>query len=865
MRRLAAAALISMVFFTLLSARGRWGDSHSDFHYARDRAFDLIHVRLEISFDEAERSLSGKVTHTFTPILPEQRFLFLDAVGLKIEKVSDPAGNSLAFEQLDEKLKIDLGLPFKPFADTFVITIEYGGQPKAGLYFVQPDSKYPRKRRQIWTQGETEDTRLWIPIYDYPNDRATSEVIVIVPEKYLAVSNGELVSDTRTGGKRVFHWREGVPHVTYLISLVAGEYEMYSDTATLSVEGKIKTVPLLFYHPPGEEEKSVRSFGKTGKMMRFFSEKIGVFYPYEKYSQATIDEFMWGGMENISATTQTERTLHDRRAHQDFKSEGLVAHELAHQWWGDLLTCRDWSHVWLNEGFATYFDALFQEYDLGSDQMPVEMREGRDYYMSEDRHYRRPIVTQYYSDPLDVFDSHTYPKGGWVLHMLRNYLGEELWWKGINHYCKKHYAGSVVTADFEKAMEEATGKNLDWFFQQWVYKAGYPEFKIRSRWDDSGKVTKITVEQTQETDSLTPLFRVKLPVVITTPKETVHDTLWVDQKEEVFYIPSSERPKMVEVDPRLTVLKKVDFERAEGALRYQLEASPIAESRREAAEALGKFTSDETVEVLAKVLKSERFFDVRREAALSLGKIRGERAKKALFAGLSDDDSRVRLNCVKALASFSEDAEVVGRLKQVFAADTSYAIVAEILTSISELGPPDAFEFLQKGLLRSSHNEVISTAALKGLAELKDLKAADILFAHTLYGRPFPVRSASIEALGKLGHYLGEDEGLVASRLKEKIKKWLVALLGDPKYNARLAAIEALGTFGDEETIDELKKAEASETHYQLVKASRQAIESIRTGQKGLVPLDELRARLEGLEDENKGLRQRIEALEKKR
>lgn len=865
MRRWLAAGLFVLVSIPPLAARGRWGDRYSDFHYARDRVFDLIHVKLEIAFNETERSLSGKVTHTFTPLLPDQRYLFLDAVGLEIKKVTDPTGNLLLFEQLEEGLKIDLRLPYRAFADTFAVTIEYGGRPKAGLYFIQPDAKYPRKRRQIWTQGETENTRFWIPIYDYPNDRATSEMIVTVPEKYLAVSNGELVSDTRAGGKRVFHWRENVPHVPYLISLVAGEYEMHAETTTVYAGGETKVVPVLFYYPPGEKEKAIRSFGKTGKMMRFFSEKIGVPYPYEKYSQATVDEFMWGGMENISATTQTERTLHDRLAHQDYKSEGLVAHELAHQWWGDLLTCRDWSHIWLNEGFATYFDALFQEYDLGPDYMPVEMRDSRDDYLREDKQYRRPIVTQYYTDPLDVFDSHAYPKGGWVLHMLRNYLGEELWWKGINHYCKKHYAGSVVTADFEKAMEEASGKNLDWFFQQWVYKGGYPELKIRSRWDDSAKATKITVQQTQTTDSLTPLFRMQLPIVVTAAKETIHDTLWIDQKEEVFYIPGSERPKMVEIDPRLTVLKKVDFERTEGALRYQLAQSSFAESRREAAEALGNFVSDETVEALAKALKSGRFFDVRREAALSLGKIRGEKAKKAILAGLSDADSRVRRNCVKALGNFPEDGEVVARLKQVFAADTSYAVAAQVMTTIAELQPKDAFEFLQKGLGRSSHNEVIATAALKGFVELKDAKAVDILFAHTAYGRSFPIRSAAIEALGKLGHYLGRDEGLAASRLKEKIRKTLVGFLSDPKYNARLSAIEALGTFGDPESIEELKKVETSEAHYQLVKAARHSIEEIRTGRKDFSDMDELRARLEGLEDENKGLRQRIEALEKKR
>ncbi len=863
MRRLSLAGFCFILSISVLFARGKWGNEYSDFHFARDRAFDLIHTRLEVSFNETERSIAGKVTNRCTPLLPEQRYLILDAVGLKVENISDPTGNSLPFEQFEGKLKIDLGLPYKT-VDTFLVIIAYSGRPQAGVYFVQPDAKYPRKRRQIWTQSEDENARFWIPTYDYPNDRATSEILVTVPEKYLAVSNGELVSDTRAGGKRTFHWRENVPHVTYLSSIVTGEYEMYSDTATLRVENQIKVVPLLYYHPPGEKEKSIRSFGKTAKMMRFFSERIGVPYPYEKYSQATIDEFMYGGMENISATTQTERTLHDRLAHQDFKSEGLVAHELAHQWWGDLLTCRDWSQAWLNEGFATYFDALFQEYDLGPDEMPVEMGESRTSYLNEDKTYRRSIVTQYYSHPHDLFDRHLYAKGAWVLHMLRVYLGEEFWWKGIKRYCEKHYAENVVTADFQKAMEEASGKNLDWFFQQWIYKGGYPELKIGTRWDDTAKVTKISVEQVQKTDSLTPLFRFRLPVVVTAGGQTVSDTFWVSQKEEVFYVRTSERPKMVEIDPRLTVLKKVDFERSEEALRHQLKNSPIAESRREAAEVLSKYRSDETAEALADAAKADRFYDVRREAAGALGEIRGAKAKMGLFEALKDGDSRVRKMGVEALAKYKDDGEAIAKLKQIFAVDTSYAVVAEALTAFSKLAPPDAFEFLQKGLLRSSHNEVISAAALRGLAELKDLKAADILVAHSAYGRPFPIRSAAADALGKLGSHLRGEEGLGASHVKEKIRNTLVGLLADSKYDARRAAINALGTLGDEAVIGELQKAEKSEAHYQLVSAARKAIEKIRLAQKEPATPEEIREQLERLEDENKAMRQRIEALEKK-
>ncbi|NIT57927.1 MAG: aminopeptidase, partial [Aliifodinibius sp.] len=317
--------------------------------------------------------------------------------------------------------------------ETIIVAIEYEAQPRAGLYFVHPEIGYPDKPWQIWSQGEMEFNSHWFPCYDFPNDRMTSEMIVTVPKWQMAISNGELLAVTENDASNTitYHWKESVPHVTYLLSLVVGEFLEARDEWT-GGSPRRNGVPVTYYVEPQDSHKVARSFHKTVEMMDFFSHKTGIDYPYEKYAQTTIRDFMWGGMENISATTLTRNTLHDQRAHLDYTSDGLVAHELAHQWWGDLLTCNNWNHIWLNESFATYFDALYVDHDMGNDEFIMEMQQNRNRYLKEDStKYRRPIVYNLYEDASQMFDRHTYQKGSWVLHMIRYILGDELWWKAI--------------------------------------------------------------------------------------------------------------------------------------------------------------------------------------------------------------------------------------------------------------------------------------------------------------------------------------------------------------------------------------------------------------------------------------------------
>src|SRR5712692_3595550 len=459
------------------TARGRpFPLPGSKTHYARSRDFHTEHIKLELSFDFAKRRLFGEVTVTLSALIDGLRKVELDGVELLVKRVM-MEGRELEFEYSGRTLGIEVGRELSA-GEKVTVTVKYEASPRKGLYFIQPDEAYPSKPVQIWTQGEDEDSRYWYPCYDYPNDRSTSEVVVTVPGRFTTISNGKLLEVRENAdGTRTFHWREEIPHPSYLNSWVVGEY--------VKVEDVYDGVPVEYYVRPGREAEARRSFGKTPAMMRFFSEKLGVKYPYEKYAQTAVADFTFGGMENISATTQTDLTLHDERAHLDFSSDGLVAHELAHQWFGDLFTCRDWSHGWLNEGFATYFDKLFMEEDKGHDEFLYEMILVAGRYREEDaERYRRPIVEKVYETPSELFDRHLYEKGACVLHMLRFVLGEKLFWKSLAHYAQISRQQNVETDDLRRAIEEATGRNLEGFFSQWLYKAGHPEFKVRYQWKE---------------------------------------------------------------------------------------------------------------------------------------------------------------------------------------------------------------------------------------------------------------------------------------------------------------------------------------------------------------------------------------------
>src|SRR5256714_7155849 len=510
--------------------------------YVPDHDYDQRHIALDLRFDWEREQATGKATITFAPLRADLSRVEFDAAGMTVSSVTLASGTPLKFEadEAREKLAVSLDRAYQP-SDVVTVVVSYHtngpvnrpGLPGfgGGLKFIKPSSDGPKRPRQIWSQGETEYNHFWFPCYDHPNDFATTEITATVEKPLTVISNGRLV-ETRDNrdNTRTFHWKINEPHATYLTSIVVGDYA--------PVEGNYAGVPVVSYVYRNETAEGRLTTKRLPDMVKFFSEATGVKYPYAKYAQTMAEDF-GGGMENISATTQTESMIHDARAELDRTSDGLESHELAHQWFGDYVTCRSWSDVWLNESFATYFQALWDEHSLGRDDfLYLDVKGNQDQYLAAwARGQRRPVVTKIYPNAESVFDTYAYPRGGAVLHMLHVALGDADWWRAINHYLTKYAHQPVETEQFRIAIEEATGQSMDWFFDEWVYKMGHPVFRVTQGYDPAAHTLTLTVRQEQKIDPANPypqvaLFRTPVEIEIGTATGARVERAMIEPKEE---------------------------------------------------------------------------------------------------------------------------------------------------------------------------------------------------------------------------------------------------------------------------------------------------------------------------------------------
>lgn len=820
-------------------------------HYQPDRVANVRHIRLELEdFDFAARSFAGRCTVRLTAITDGLAAVTFDAVEFDDVTVAGDDGQPLAHAYDGKRLRVHFPEALRAGVEA-TVDIRYKATPRRGLYFNVPDEQYPNRPRQIWTQGQDEDSRYWFPCHDQPNQKQTSELIATVPAGMFALSNGSLVrrTDDPDGRTATFEWSQEVPHSPYLFTLAAGNFGV--------VEAEGAGVPLQYYAEQGREDEAARVLARTPAMMQFFVDKLGP-YPYPKYAQVFVADFIFGGMENTSATTLTDIVLHDERAARDYDADGLVAHELAHQWFGDLLTCREWGHGWLNEGFATYWEALFTEQHKGEDEFRYELLSNARLYLDEDsERYRRPIVQTTYRQPIDIFDRHLYEKGSLVLHTLRYVLGDEPFFRSMRHYVATNAQKNVQTVDLQRAIEAATGRNLDGFFDQWVFKGGHPVFEVSWFWDEERRQAKVTVKQTQQPDALTPLFRTPLDLSFLLPDGS--DTtlrVEIEDAEHRFIVPLLERPRIVRFDPGNHILKALTFEKDEAELRAQLTDDPDVIGRIRAAQGLGKKGTRAAVQALAAAARADRFWGMQAEAAKALGEARTTAARDALIALLDLPHPKARRAVVEALGAFRGDetaAEAVLRVAQQ--GDESYFVEAEAAKSLGRIRSRHAWEAIQAALAKESWNEVIRARALDGLGELKDERALDVVLEWTRAGQPQPARAAAIAALAKLGKGARKDEAV--ERLTE--------LLDDPWLRVVQFAINALRELKAEDAIPALERVTVRHLDGRAIRGAREAIRAIREGRQDTDELSKLRDRLDALERENRDLRDKIEAISDKR
>ncbi len=814
--------------------------------YAPDRPAAIGHIALTLSFDFKEHVLFGSCRTTFAAVGKPLRSLEMDADHLHIKAVRTASEKKLPFETVAGKLIIDLGHALQPGKSSTVIVDYEARQPSQGIYFISPDKAYPKKPVQVWTQGQDQDAHYWFPCIDYPNAKATTEVTATVPASYFVLSNGTLVSTTadKAAKTKTYHWKMDTPHVTYLVTCVAGEFSEKTEM--------LGDLPVSYYVVPGREADGARSFGKTPKMVKFFSDRIGVPYPYAKYAQIAVFDFVFGGMENTTATTQTDTTLHDARAHLDFSSDSLVAHELAHQWFGDLLTCKDWSHAWLNEGFATYFEALFREFDQGADEFDYYRLTLASRYFEEDsQHYRRPIVTNVYAEPIDLFDRHLYEKGACVLHTIRRMLGDELWWRAIKHYVSEHKLDNVETIDFVRAIESVSGRNMLKFFDQWVFKGGHPAFRVGYSWDEATRSANIRIEQTQDTSDGTPVFTLPVTIAFLNGKTERRFVAEIERSEQTFTFAVEQRPEVFCFDPDGDVLKTVDLQVPVEMLIRQSQVDKNLSARVDAIRALAKHPRSDVVDVLGRLLAGRAFWGVQAQAAAALGMIRSERAFAALCKARKIDHPKARRAVARALGEFRGD-EACEALSPMLARDASYFVEAEAAASIGKTRSKKAFAILTKALEKASFNDVIRCGAMRGFAELGDERAIPILLGWTEYGKPNFARETAIEELGKLG------QG------KREVRLRLCDLLDDKNFYARLAAVEALQALHDHDAVGVLNRLASQDVDGRLKGAAAKAVRAIGEYLDKPAEIKQLRTEIEGLRESNKTLLDRLDRLEAK-
>ncbi|MGH9933222.1 MAG: M1 family aminopeptidase [Pyrinomonadaceae bacterium] len=784
--------------------------------YIPDHDFDTRHIALDLRFDWEHELVSGTETVVFKPLLANLGKIELDAAEMVITSVKIVAGGPLKFEMdlPNQKLRIELGRPYQ-LSEELTLVIEYhtnaqqtklAGLVGPALRFIKPTAEDPTKPKQIWSQGETEYNHYWFPCYDHPNDFFTSEITATVEKPLSVISNGKLL-DTKDNpdGTRTFHWKIEQPHASYLTSIIVGEY--------VPIVSEYQGIPIITNVYPSEVKEGKVSTARLTEMVRFFSEKTGLKYPYAKYAQTIVRDF-GGGMENISATTQTDNMIHDARTELDSNTDGLQSHELAHQWFGDYVTCRDWSDIWLNESFATYFQAMWDEHKLGGDDfLYSDVKANQDAYLATWKQgNRHPIVTKNYANPDSVFDTYAYPGGGAVLHMLRQTLGEDNWWRAINYYLRKYANQPVETEQFRIAIEESTGQAMDWFFDEWLYKMGHPIFRVSQDYDLTKKLLKISVEQLQTIDSASQfpqvaLFQTPVNIEIGTASGTRLERVQIlPKKQQSFSLTVDSKPLLVNFDYRGTLIKELEFDKTTEDLAYQMTRDEDVLGRiwalnqlraRVTAATTSETEKQQITSELSNVVTRDKFWGVRVHAATALADLKAPSARSALIAATSDADARVRARAVTLLAN-SKDASLTSLYVNLLS-DQSYAVIQAAALAIGETKSPAAYEALVKLLDVPSWRDNIKASALAGLGELRDKRSLDIALRYAARGNANQVRAAALRLLGKIGSDEPRAFSLIAETARRAFESGHSALaqatgdalvsLGDPRGLAVLEEI----------------------------------------------------------------------------
>ena len=688
-------------------------------HYAPDRTCDLQNVLVDLKIDYPNRTFTAHCENTMSPLRDGITAIKLNAgPSLEISTIT-LNGASTSFNRNGRDLLVDVPPTHK--GQKLVIGIDYKavnsrgssfGFGGGGFHWIVGRQNQPNQANHVgfWTQGETELNSDWVPTWDYPNDLTTSETHCTVPADWTVIGNGKQIENrlSEDGKSRTFGWKMDLPHATYLLSLCGGPFDVTRDTW--------RGVPLLYVVPKGEGEYSTYTFSGTKDMLSFYSDSVGVKYAWPKYAQDAMFDF-GGGMENVSATTMEEGVLTEPRS--GFRNgDSLISHEMAHQWFGDFVTCKDWGDIWLNESFATFMQMAYFEHSRGKDAYDQEVDNNTREYLAEARRYHRPISTKMYQNGDQMFDSHTYPKGGVVLHTLRRQLGDANFWAGLHLYLITHAHTPVQTSELCRSMTEATGINCEPFFDQWILKPGHPVLDYTWAWDEASKTLDVTVAQTQNTADGTPIYTIpaKLGLVVNGTLTRVPITLNAPKQD--FKLTLTAKPDAVLLDPDHDFLREIPTphwskSESESIVKYGPESADRMEAVRRL---LADSPSDADVQLVADAYLADKALFPAFTTLNPLSSLERPALRSFFEQTLETSESfRRRAEAVSALGRLPKDPGTIAKLRAQINDKAPIQVVTASIRALSEWDGKGNVDVFQKALTIPSRNDVIKRAALSAI------------------------------------------------------------------------------------------------------------------------------------------------------
>ncbi|MBD1394230.1 M1 family metallopeptidase [Mucilaginibacter glaciei] len=660
---------------------------------------DLIHTKLDVRFDYKKRYMYGKEWVTLKPHFYPTDSLRLDAKGMDLKTIAVvKAGKYIPLKFTYDSLTVAIKLD-KVYqnTDNYTIYIDYTSKPNElkvkgsaaindakGLYFINPDGTEKDKPTQIWTQGETEASSAWFPTIDKPNQKTTEEIAMTVPAKYVTLSNGRLASQKVNGdGTRTDTWKQELPHSPYLFMMAVGDFKIYKDTW----RGK----EVSYYLEPKYAPYAKDIFGFTPEVMEFYSKTLGVDYPWYKYSQIVVRDYVSGAMENTSATLHgvyvqgTKRELDDR--YYD-GGRSTIVHELFHQWFGDYVTAESWSNLTVNESFADFSETLWAEYKYGKDAGDAHIYDDMVNYLSQPAAKTKNLVRFNYADKEDMFDVVTYQKGGRILYMLRNYLGNAAFYKGLNIYLKTNAFKNGEAQQLRLALEEASGKDLNWFFNQWYYGAGHPVLNITYNYDAAKKTQAVYLQQTQDGNA----FILPMAVDIYVGGKKVRHNVWMRDKTDTLYFPAATKPDLVNVDGDKVLLTKKTDTKTLDEYAFQYFNAPLFLDRFEAIDGAKSKQTDKTAQKIIISAMNDTFYQLRikaiNSATMTNDDVRNSATPVLVKLAQTDENNLVRAAAITALGKLKA-AGNLNLFKQAVTSQ-SYAVQGAAMNAIGAVDPQQA-------------------------------------------------------------------------------------------------------------------------------------------------------------------------------